>query len=530
MKRKREYKETHGAIINVNEDLGEVTAIFSVFGNVDLGRDRIWPGAFTKTFAERGDNILALDQHRTESTTDTIAKPVLFREVAREDLPEEILSRFPEATGGAEVTLKFEPDKEKDQKSSEVFYRLKNKWISQWSFGYDALDYDFTEEVLDGKSVDVRNLRTIRLYEVSPVLWGMNPATGTTGAKADEMKPWDIFEEGGEYCIYKVDEDGSRVGDSLGCHSTRGEANDQLAALYASEEAEKEEKPEPEVTEDYIRIRVRDPDDFQDESFRTITLSEEEGIKAIMGRLSGETTLTIQAYLFDKDKWTESEAQTWVEEHSKSNKSINLSKYVESIRTAFYAQYPDNWDLGLYYHVMCVYDNRIVVEKCSDEGIQYFSIRYTMDLDEAVVFLPEWTQGSYMFIPFGATEEEYNVMANDILQNNKAGRVLSQRNADKLVAALATLLEVLETAGIEIPMYNDEEDVEKGDAVSVEISVQDESLIEKIDELIVEIKRLTAPQEEAAEDETTDLKAGPDLPPTLLLDVEKALVELETMY
>lgn len=77
-----------------------------------------------------------------------------------------------------------------------------------------------------------------------------------------------------------------------------------------------------EVTDEYIRIRQRDPEDFEEGSFRTITLSEEEGIKAVIGRLKGETSTTVQSYLFDKEKWTTEEAQAWVEKHKKESKSV----------------------------------------------------------------------------------------------------------------------------------------------------------------------------------------------------------------
>lgn len=50
--------------------------------------------------------------------------------------------------------------------------------------------------------------------------------------------PWAIFENGTSsepYCVYKENEDGDKVWQSLGCHATRAEAEDQLAALYANE-------------------------------------------------------------------------------------------------------------------------------------------------------------------------------------------------------------------------------------------------------------------------------------------------------
>lgn len=74
----------------------------------------------------------------------------------------------------------------------------------------------------------------------------------------------------------------------------------------------------PEETEDFIHIRVRDPGDFQDGSFRTIDIDKGKGIKAVIGRLKGETSTTVQKYIFDKSKgWTMASAQAWVKEHEK---------------------------------------------------------------------------------------------------------------------------------------------------------------------------------------------------------------------
>lgn len=47
--------------------------------------------------------------------------------------------------------------------------------------------------------------------------------------------PYKIFEENGEFCVYKHAPDGSKTGKNLGCHPTRDEANDQMAAIYANE-------------------------------------------------------------------------------------------------------------------------------------------------------------------------------------------------------------------------------------------------------------------------------------------------------
>lgn len=181
-----EHKQVEALVTAIDEDKGEVKAVFSVFGNVDGYKDRIMPGAFAKTFQERGQKIAVLDNHSTQSTGDVVGKTISLRELKREELPGEVMARFPEATGAAEIVAKFEPDPAKDSRSAAAFYRLKNGWVNSWSFGYDAKDYDYSEEVMDGKSESIRNLRTIKLWEVSCVIFPANEAAITTGVKAED--------------------------------------------------------------------------------------------------------------------------------------------------------------------------------------------------------------------------------------------------------------------------------------------------------------------------------------------------------
>lgn len=78
---------------------------------------------------------------------------------------------------------------------------------------------------------------------------------------------------------------------------------------------------DPEETEDYIHIPVRDSDVFAQESFRTVVISEERGIKAVIGKLKSdpEGSTHTQKYLFDKSKgWTIEKAQAWIREHKEA--------------------------------------------------------------------------------------------------------------------------------------------------------------------------------------------------------------------
>jgi len=78
-----------------------------------------------------------------------------------------------------------------------------------------------------------------------------------------------------------------------------------------------------EETDQYIRSGHRSPEDFEQDSLRTITLSEEEGIKAIIGKPKGKDTTEVQSYLFDRSKtWNLDKAKEWFEQHREGLKPV----------------------------------------------------------------------------------------------------------------------------------------------------------------------------------------------------------------
>ena len=165
-----------------------------------------------------------------------IAKPLAMRELSRVELPQQIQDKYPEATGGAWAQVKFLLDTPEGQ---GAYVRLKEGLVDEWSFGYDPIQVGYTtEETKEGKRT-IRELREVKLYELSPVVWGMNSGTMTVSAKGDiepeEGKPWRVFERDGKFQVYKVNEDGEPVGDALGTHDTRADAQAQVRALYANE-------------------------------------------------------------------------------------------------------------------------------------------------------------------------------------------------------------------------------------------------------------------------------------------------------
>jgi len=80
-----------------------------------------------------------------------------------------------------------------------------------------------------------------------------------------------------------------------------------------------------EETQEFIRSGHRDPSGFESDSLRTIWISEEEGIKAVIGKPKGEATTRVVSYLFLKEKdWNLEKAKAWFNEHEQKTSHEHL--------------------------------------------------------------------------------------------------------------------------------------------------------------------------------------------------------------
>lgn len=233
----------------VDQDQGIVDHLFSVYGVVDEGGDRVHPGAFLKTTREGLGRIKVLDSHNNRSIMSVLGKPIEFYELPRERLPASLLERFPEATGGMVARVRYLLE---TPEGRGAFARIKAGAVTESSFGYDVIQKDYTEEKVGGELRRVRELRELRLYDISPVIFGMNPATAVLSVKGDGEKRWRIEPEGNVFCIYRLGEDGTPQGDPLKCYRSEGAARDYLRALYANLPEEDIEMEKAEWTTAYI--------------------------------------------------------------------------------------------------------------------------------------------------------------------------------------------------------------------------------------------------------------------------------------
>ncbi len=148
-------------------DSGSFEGYAAIFGNVDLGGDIIERGAFKEIVKGANGQVKVLYQHNQRD-------PIGVAEVEQDD-----------------KGLRFKGQLILEAASARGAYALmKGGALDGMSIGYDVLPGG-AEVMKSG----VRTLRSLKLWEISPVTFGMNPLAGIDGVKAaDQIKTIRDFE------------------------------------------------------------------------------------------------------------------------------------------------------------------------------------------------------------------------------------------------------------------------------------------------------------------------------------------------
>jgi HK97 family phage prohead protease len=147
----------------LSEKSGEFEALISVFGNVDLGGDRVVKGAFAKSLAkweESGDPIPVYWNHQWDDPFANIGG------IAPGDAKETDDGLL--VKGVLDMHNPF---------AAQVHHLLSQRRVKEFSFGYQVVD---SEKAKDGAT----DLLELDIFEGGPTLKGMNPATQLIAAKA----------------------------------------------------------------------------------------------------------------------------------------------------------------------------------------------------------------------------------------------------------------------------------------------------------------------------------------------------------
>lgn len=150
-----------------SKSMGRIKGFASTFNNIDLGGDRVLPGAFKRTLSQNKGEVMVLADH---VFYDQIGWGVFARETDK----------------GLEVEAEIDLE---NQKGREKYNLAKmaskmEKATMGLSIGYQAVKFDFEEE---GEQM-IRNLKEVKLFEYSLTAMPMNPEAVITDVKSREDK------------------------------------------------------------------------------------------------------------------------------------------------------------------------------------------------------------------------------------------------------------------------------------------------------------------------------------------------------
>lgn len=177
---------------SIDQSTRTVTGIGSVLGVLDSVKDRIHPGAFTKTIQERvqkAGRVRFLWNHDQFQPPVAVIKSV--REIPRSEVPGEILAEFPDASGAVEVVRQY-----LDFPLADAVYKnILAKGLNEMSFGFLPIKFSYTKVNEDDPLWKaIREVNELKLMEFSDVHWGANPATMAVRSD-DAAEDWKWFFE-----------------------------------------------------------------------------------------------------------------------------------------------------------------------------------------------------------------------------------------------------------------------------------------------------------------------------------------------
>lgn len=149
------------------DEKGQFSGYASIFGNVDLGGDVISKDEpFKEIMTNPDGKVVTLFSHDSGG---------LFTASAAGGLPIGLATVEQNSKG-----LKFDGQLVMDDPfvRDRVYVHMRSKTLTGMSIGYDVLPGGY--RLLES---GVRELNALKLWEISPVIWGMNPKAGIDTVK-----------------------------------------------------------------------------------------------------------------------------------------------------------------------------------------------------------------------------------------------------------------------------------------------------------------------------------------------------------
>jgi len=252
-----------------DDEKGNVEAVFSVFNNLDSDGDVVVPGAIKSGFKD--DQVPMVFAHKWD-------QPIGKGKIVQEDDKAVFKGKFFMGT-----------------EAGKEAYNLAKEMgdLQEWSFGFRINDYEVAEFKKDGESVgDVRYLKDLEVYEVSPVLVGANRQTYTLAIKTGEESVYESSSDekaANDEDIFDNEEDAKKRAEELGCSGTHTHSVDgkevymPCATHDAYEDMIKDEKDLSEDTEVVETEVSEEKSSENDSSLQGVRFSDE--VKDVLAAL-----------------------------------------------------------------------------------------------------------------------------------------------------------------------------------------------------------------------------------------------------
>tara|TARA_B100000287_G_scaffold421285_1_gene461767 strand:- start:947 stop:2143 length:1197 start_codon:yes stop_codon:yes gene_type:complete len=250
------------------KDKGQVEAVFSVFGNVDSDGDVVLPGAIKSGFKD--NQVPMVFAHKWD-------QPIGKGTIEADD---------EKATFKGQFFMETEAGKEAYNLAKEMGD------LQEWSFGFRIHDYEVAPYEKDGEEseedFDVRYLKELEVFEVSPVLVGANRETYTLAIKSGEDSVYedsDEKEEGEEveekYASCSHEEDGSCYKEDKKEIEISEESDTSMSGKRFSDEVK-----EVLAALDNLIVRAKAISALREKDGRNISVKAESALRAVQEDLT----------------------------------------------------------------------------------------------------------------------------------------------------------------------------------------------------------------------------------------------------
>jgi HK97 family phage prohead protease len=422
----------------LDEEHGIVEAYVSGIGNKDSVGDIILPGAFdTYLKVRKPKGVWSHDWDRP------VSKTLEIREVAAgsPDLPMKMQLA---GIGGLYVKTQFNLATKEGRDAFENVKFFGEE--AEWSIGYQVHDQEYD------KSKKANLLKTIELYEYSPVLFGANNLTSTVSIKADRNADGEI-----ECKIEGLDEIQTRA--------VKAALEVVLKEKDATVENDAQEEQNMSMQKNEATgLYELELEDGEIKSFRS-----EEKAEAFLADCKAYADAVEAAEKADDEEVVEKSEEGEVD----GEKSVvgSMEERAEKLMEAIRAAAGDN----AYAKIEATFESSVIYEvyDYATGSETYYQASYTMD-EEGEVKLGEPTEVELVEVVVAKTALQEAVKADMVQEvkdaiadlpelaeiaeimaktaavvDTKAGRVLSTKNRSNLENALKAIQDVLDTDATE---------------------------------------------------------------------------------